>query len=89
MRYFMILCALLLIGSCVGGPSLTEEERAWEEMKARENWRMCELVYRQSNELTVHRDHTHNKGREIPMWMVRDDLFVNNCRVILGEYWYD
>ncbi len=85
MKYF----PLLFLFGCAS--NLTEAEREWRHGIDRENWRLCERVYQQQGVATVHIGHSHRYDSRRPprIWHVRDDLRVNNCQRILGNYWAD
>ena len=78
---------LILLVGCAS--NLTEGEREWREGIDRENWALCERVYRDQRRPTLHVGHTHKyEGRRPPkIWHVRDDLRTNYCRSVLGRYW--
>lgn len=81
------LVLLLLFPGCGLGPAYTPEEVAWKQQMDRENWRLCEAVYRAKGGATIHRGHSHQKGRQTRIGAVRTDLSDNQCRLILGPYW--
>lgn len=86
----LVLIALLSVASCATLPLTEEEEfvRDYNRSINRENWALCEKVYREWGEPTHHKDHTHpSDGKGVKEWMINNDLFDNQCRQILGEYW--
>lgn len=83
MRFFLFF---LLLTACVPLTEREKEERAYNDEIDRQNWELCQEIYRRSGVATYSR-HTHqgkHKDHE-----VRDDLTMNNCRKILGPYWAD
>lgn len=55
-----------------------------------QNWSLCETVYENAMQPTYHRDHSHQRHmtRSAQRHAVRDDLYVNQCKKILGSnYW--
>ncbi len=50
---------------------------------------MCEEAYRQMGAATFHKDHTHSRHKPARAADLRMDLAVNDCKRVLGEYWYD
>lgn len=94
-KLLIVLFALSLGTSCTTQP-LTEAEleaRDYRRAIDKENWRVCELAYKQAGRYTVHTEHIHDSNgnpRGLPeIWAVKRDLADNNCRMMLGEYWAD
>ena len=85
----LLLAVFLIMIGCAS--ELTEEERLerthMNQAIDAENWALCELVYKRRGEWTLHMNHSHSKMRRIYPWMVESDLQVNNCRMILRDYW--
>lgn len=81
--YFYFLGCLLFI-SCSSLDDISEDEREWRKAIDVENWELCQLAYRQEG-VAIRHNHIHS--RYIRWYEIRDDLVVNNCAVILGDYW--
>ena len=92
MKIVIVLLALLMAGCAT---TLTEEEqqekafeREWKRGIDAENWRMCELMYKQAGKQTLHVDHQHNRRGPPRHWEIKSDLMYNQCRMYLKkEYW--
>ena len=57
-----------------------EQEEA--EVERADQWRICKKIYKEASKPYLSH-HIHNKGNRHSDWDVRDDLFDNNCRMIL------
>lgn len=77
-----ILLALILLCGCA--ETLTKEEIEWRRGIDRENWALCQRVYKQAGEYLVF-DHAHNDNEKTAL--LRSDLARNNCRMVLRDYW--
>ena len=79
----LILLLFILTGCAT---ALTEDERQLQHAIDRENWELCQIAYRQSNEIMISY-HDHKRGPH-KNHEVRADLRDNSCRLVLGEtYW--
>ncbi len=78
---------LLFLLACAPLTELQKEERAYALAVAKENWYMCNLIYEESGQYTVHYDHTHGKHDRVTVWDYRRDLDLHGCRHILGDAW--
>lgn len=83
MRFLLFF---LLLAGCATLTEKEKEERAYNEQIDRENWELCQEVYRRSGVATYSRHSHHNQHRPHE---IRDDLMVNECRRVLGPYWAD
>jgi len=77
---------------CAELTELEREERDWRRVIDKENWEMCELVYKQSGAPTWHIGHVHSRtGRPQSLQAEahnnKSDLITNRCKSILGDYW--
>lgn len=63
------------------------EIREYNRKIDRENWALCQEIYRKSNVPTMSR-HIHGK-KSHKSHEIRDDLAINGCRGALGPYWAD
>ena len=81
------LSAFLLLGC-----ALTPEQsriREDNDVLRQNNWILCQNLYKVTNKPTIHVGHTHNQTMT-PLLLseaVRSDLFANNCKRVLKEYW--
>lgn len=93
MKIAIMLLAILLAGGCAS--TLTEEQqqekewdREWKQGIDAENWRMCELMYKQAGKGTLHVDHQHDRRGPPRHWEIRSDLMYNQCQMHMkDEYW--
>ena len=83
MRFFLFF---LLLTACSPLTEREQEEKAYNDEIDRQNWELCQEIYKKAGVATYSR-HAH-KGRH-RSHEVRDDLFLNNCRKVLGPYWAD
>lgn len=85
----LLIVALVVLGTtaCTTQPLQEAELEAREYRRAidRENWELCKLAYEQNGRPTWHKDHIEREHHR--HWTVKSDLSVNNCRMILGDYW--
>ena len=85
--FIAFLSAFLLLGC-----ALTPEQsriREDNDVLRQNNWILCQKLYKVTNRATVHVGHTHNQIMT-PLTRseaVRSDLFANNCKKALKEYW--
>jgi hypothetical protein len=92
-KFLTAFCILILCG-CASKP-LTEEqieEREWNRAMDRENWALCEQLYKQAGKPTYHIDHSHSKGvgkSRNRHWWIESDLLTNQCRRVLRDEWLE
>lgn len=82
----MKFALLLLLAGCAS--TMTAEDVEWRRQIDRENWQLCDSIYKQFDKPTFHR-HLHRRNVEPRWYEIRDDLSDNACRAILGDYWID
>ena len=92
MKLPLLLSILLLLVGCSTAPTEEEqEERLYRLEREANNWYFCQRVYKGLGRPTVHVDHQHDrkgrvKGTENQRQVaVRDDLWRNHCKRLLGE----
>lgn len=86
----ILFIVLLSVASCASKPRTEEEQlvRDYNQAMAVENYEMCAKVYKLARAPMYHEDHGHpDNGRGVKAWMIKRDLLVNRCRMILGERW--
>jgi hypothetical protein len=72
---------LIILSSCVTAP---QEEIDWRRAVDKENFRMCEMAYKQSRVPMIF-DHRHDIDE--PAVLLRGDLLRMRCKMVLREYW--
>ena len=80
------LLPLLLFGCAA---TETAEDVEWRHGIDKENWQMCEAIYKEARVYTLHIGHIHRRGIEPRWYEIRDDLYSNDCRRALGDYWIE
>ena len=86
----LLALVFLFLGGCA--TTLTDEERAVREWKRgvdMENWLICENIYAYHGKATMHVDHVHRNNNSVSPVMIKQDLSVNDCRKILGDYYME
>ncbi len=101
MKRFILLIVFVVLQGCAttDRSEMTEQElKAYDDEQFRqeynrgidyENWRLCQKLYDQAGQQTLHVDHQHarrDRGRS-RHWEIKSDLMYNQCRMYLGEYW--
>jgi len=76
------LLPLLLVGCA----SMTEDDVEYRHTVDMANWINCQNVYLREGKPTYHRHHHKSRMKAVE---IRDDVFVNSCRMVLGEEWID
>ena len=79
----MVIMLFVALCSCA---SMDADEIDYRHTVDRANWQNCENAYRREKEPTYHR-HLH-KGK-MRVAEIRDDIFINGCRMALGDEWID
>lgn len=67
--------------------TMTAEEVEYQRQLDRENWALCEAVYKEARQYTLHIGHVHRRGVEPKWYEIKDDLTSNDCRRVLGPYY--
>lgn len=85
------LTLLLLMSGCASSQTVEEKEKFEDTRRIAEaNWYACEAIYKQAGRPTYHLDHTHKWDERRPSRAaVWNDLFVNDCKQLLGEEWLE
>lgn len=87
----LLLMLTLTTGGCASTLNWTEEEKERKEDKrqiAEANWYNCEAIYKREGIPTQHR-HVHDSYKRLSRTDVWDDLYINQCRAILGDEWLE
>jgi hypothetical protein len=95
------IAALLLFAGVVGcsnqelTPEQAEQVQFDKEAQLAEDvdtWTRCYAVYKAAGRYTVHINHEHDRrtgevrgGVMKKTWALKDDIFYNNCRFIVGH----
>jgi len=86
-----LICGALAIAVLCGcsATPLNPLDRQLQHAIDAENWDLCQRSYNKTRDtrMASRHDHSRRHGGRHTTWEVRQDLIINNCRVVLGKYW--
>lgn len=82
----MCIAAWLGAEGCAA-PVLTAAELEYRSVIDQENWTLCQAAYKQAGKHMVHEDNSGDPNDHRSQRAIRQDLAVNQCSRVLGDYW--
>ena len=82
---FLFMAATLLSGCAVQSPEQIQQRQDQNIIDAA-NWARCERLYNGINRRTWSQ-HPHRPHRPHSPFEISEDLRLNHCHTVLGDYW--
>ena len=85
----VLAAAVITLGGCATYTDDEADQRAYNRQASFENWALCDAIMEANNVPQAIHNHAHKKRQRLLLWMVREDLARNSCRLRLGGLWIE